>query len=754
MKKFMCFSVMVIMCLAAAQVSLSSPGPLGEMPLYFLSNQGQVDRSVRYYARTSDYTLWLTPGALIFDTTSREKVTDKSNGLSRVSRDVSWLEFVGADRQTLVEAAAPTDYKVNILKGDQASWKTGLETYRAVIYRNIYDKIDLKVYGTEGRIEYDWTVKAGSDPDRIRIAYRNVKSTGLDDSGSLVLETGVGKLVHRKPVAYQTIGGRTVPVDVEFEKIGPDIYKYRVAGYDRDHDLVIDPLILGYSTYLGGGTNPGLYDWPDDSPNSIAVDANGCAYVVGSTASTDFPTLNAYDSTLSYSWNEDDGNVYESDVFVTKFSAAGNSLVYSTYVGGNGSDTAYGVAVDSSGCAYVTGSTDYGTASGSGDYFPTTGAAYDSSYNGSGDTFILKLSANGSSLLYSTFLGGTNGDVGMDLALDSSNNVYVTGYTSSVDFPTSTYAYQTTPGSWEDSGDGWNYNDDVFVAKLNSTLSSLLYSTYLGGGNSETTGTWNDRGWSIGVGANRYAYISGYTTSTTFPTKNAYDGTKNSNYSAFVAKLDPSATSSSASLVYSTFLEDSTNASSNSFCHGLAVDSYGHAFVSGKTNGANFPTTNGAFQTTYAGNGDFFVTEMSLTGATLVYSTFLGGTGQDTNRGLALDSSGCVYVTGYGSSTDFPTKNAYSASSSGTDDVYVAKLSAAGDSLEYSTYLGGAAQDMAANIAVDGSGNAYVTGRTISTDFPTAQAYDTSYAGNGDAFVTKLTLQGGVNPALPLLLLD
>ena len=300
----------------------------------------------------------------------------------------------------------------------------------------------------------------------------------------------------------------------------------------------------------------------------------------------------------------------------------------------------------------------------------------------------------------------------MDIALDSSNNAYVTGYTSSTDFPTSTYAYSTTPGSWYDSGEGtWNYNDDAFVAKLNSTGSSLLYSTYFGSGNGQTVGSWNDRGWSIAVGGNRYAYISGYTTGSVFPTKNAYDDTKNANYSAFVAKLDPSATSSAASLVYSTFLEDSTNASSNSYSHGIAVDGSGYAFVAGKTDGSNFPTTAGAFQTTYAGSSDFFVTKMSTTGSSLVYSTFLGGTGQDTNRGLAIDSSGCAYVTGYGTSTDFPTKKAYSTSLSGTDDVYVTKLSAGGDSLVYSTYLGGTGQDMANNITVDSAGNAYVTGR-------------------------------------------
>ncbi len=395
-------------------------------------------------------------------------------------------------------------------------------------------------------------------------------------------------------------------------------------------------------------------------------------------------------------------------------------LVYSTYLGGVGNDNVPAISVDGSGNAYIIGTTDSNN-------FPTTNGAYQTNFSGKG-VFVAKLNATGTGLIYSTYLGG-NDDVnfGNAIAVDGAGNAYITGYTQSSNFPTTNGALQTTHSN--DGGKG-----DAFVTKLNATGSLLIYSTYLGG-------NFYDNGQAIAVDGSGDAYITGSTGSTNFPTTT---GAYQTSYaSTFITKLNPTGTA----LIYSTFL----GGNSGNVAYGVAVDDSGNAYVTGST-GMDFPTTTGAFQTSHANNAgggdDAFISKLNPTGTALLYSTFLGGTGEDVGQSVAVDGSGNAYVTGYTSSTKFPvTTGAYETNLGGGNiSAFVTKLNAAGTSLIYSTYLAGNGREYGYGIAVDGNGDAYVTGQTSSTNFPiTSGAFQTSHASDGgadDAFVTKLNPTG------------
>jgi hypothetical protein len=397
-------------------------------------------------------------------------------------------------------------------------------------------------------------------------------------------------------------------------------------------------------------------------------------------------------------------------------------LVWSTFLGGSQADEGSAIAIDASGCAYIAGGTESPD-------FPATPGAYDTSYDDWSDAFVTKLSPTGNALIYSTFLGGSHGDVGNAIAVDASGYAYITGGTGSTDFP-------TTPSAYDQSFSGV----DAFVTKLSPTGNALIYSTFLGGGNGE-------RAQAIAIDASGCAYITGWTESLNFPTTpGAYDlshsgGPSYGPYDAFVTKLSPTGNA----LIYSTFLGGIQADVGNA----IAVDASGYAYITGSTYSPDFPTTPGAYDTSYNGGGayphDAFVTKLSPDGSTLLYSTFLGGSSAEGGYAIAIDASGSAYITGTTLSSDFPTtSNAYDPSHNGSDDVFVTKLSPNGDNLVYSTLIGGSRLDHGSAIAIDGSDCAYITGSTDSTDFPTTPgAYDSSHNGGfWNAFVTKLSSDG------------
>ncbi|WP_412675522.1 SBBP repeat-containing protein [Alkalihalobacillus alcalophilus] len=368
----------------------------------------------------------------------------------------------------------------------------------------------------------------------------------------------------------------------------------------------------------------------------MTVDQEGNAYVTGITASTDFPTTSG---AFSESYN---GGF--SDAFISKLNPSGTGLVYSTYLGGNDTDEGYEIALDEGGNAYVVGYTTSPD-------FPTTTGAFDPSYNGIGDAFISKLNPNGTGLVYSTYLGGSSFDEGQGIKVDEDGNAYVVGYTTSADFP-------TTAGAYDQS---YNGNLDVFISKLNPSGTDLVYSTYLGG-------TGDDWGIGIAIDQGGNAYVTGYTESANFPTTSgAYDQSFNGSIDVYITKLNPSGTD----LVYSTYL----GGSDADLGRGIAIDQGGNAYVTGNTTSPNFPTTAGAFQNNLTASNDVFVTIINSIGNALVYSTFLGGSADETGWGIAVDQFGSAYVTGATNSIDFPTTPmAQQTFNAGSDDVFVTKI--------------------------------------------------------------------------------
>lgn len=655
-----------------------------KLPLSFIENRGQVSDETKFMIKTSQTTVYFTPSEILFALALKNNTS------------IVRMSFEGAEPRQLV-GKEPLPGKANFFIGNNSSnWVTDIPTYNSLSYENLYPGIDLVFNGTEGNLKSEFVVSPGADPGKIIFVYANQDNLSLDYSGSLIINTSTGKLTDCEPFVYQLIDGKKISVDGKYRLISPARVGFELGQYNHSYPLVIDP-VLKYSTYLGGNSNLGEVGY------GIAVDSSGNAYVTGITTSSNFPVVNAYDYSLG-----------GYDAFVTKINPAGNALVYSTFLGGMSMDFGTGIAVDSNGNAYVTGAT------GSSD-FPVVNA-YCKTHQASFDAFVTKFNAAGDGLVYSTYLGGTFYNYGTGIAVDSNGNAYVTGFTQSQDFPLAN-AY--------DNSLGGNY--DAFVTKFNADGDALAYSTYLGGST-------NDWGYGIAVDSSGNAYVTGWTDSSDFPTANAYDKSFKGDRDAFVTKFN----ADGDALSYSTYL----GGVSYDEGYGIAVDSSGNAYVTGYTQSPDFPIVQ-AYDNSYNGYQDVFVTKINPTGDALVYSTYLGGSTNDFGTGIAVDSSGNAYVTGHTDSSDFPMVNAPDNSYNGNIDVFVTKLNPAGGALFYSTYLGGGSDDEGYGIAVDSDGNAYMTGYTYSWDFPVVNAYDSSYNGYQDVFVTVLIVPQNQQPLPP-----
>ena len=550
-----------------------------------------------------------------------------------------------------------------------------------------------------------------ANPNLIELSLEGTTSVRVDTNGDLLLAINDGEIRLNKPRLYQAQGspanpGRRKSLAGGAYVVSGNRVKFQLPAYDHSRALVIDP-VLSYSTFLGGSG--------DNFGNAIALDKSGNAYIAGGTTSSDFPaTSGAFQST----YQGDNGSGYQGvvgDAFVTKLNSTGSQVIYSTYLGGSAGDSAYGIVLDSSGNAYLTGSTNSFD-------FPETAGAWQPVCCGLNDVFVAKLNATGSALFYSTHIGvGGEGTRGFGIAVDSAGAVYVTG-NAGPGFP-------TTPGALKTN---CNCFTDAFVMKLNPSASAADYSTFLGGSSVEY-------GESIAVDAGGRAFVTGYSTSADFPTTpGAYQLTNKGGVDSFVSVFN----TTGSALVYSTLLGGSGNEEGYS----IAVNG-GKAYLTGPTSSSDFPATPGAFQTTYGGgNSDAFVAKIdpSKSGpASLIYATFLGGSADENEANfqrdiLAVDTIGNVYVTGATTSTDFPTLHPVQSSSGGGWDVFVTALNASGSKLRFSTYLGGSGDDFGRGIAFR-TGGIYVTGQTYSTNFPTSTgAFQTGFKGSSDAFVTKI----------------
>ncbi|HET9866492.1 MAG TPA: SBBP repeat-containing protein, partial [Nitrospira sp.] len=418
---------------------------------------GQIDPQVDFISRGSGYTLFLTPreAVLALRASSGAPTTGAAqNDHESTATAVLRMKFVGSETRPQVTAQEELPGKVNYLSDkDPNRWRTGISTYAKVAYQNVYPGVDLVYYGNQQQLEYDFIVRPGTDPDIIALSFEGADQLEVDAQGELVLRAGSGEIRQRKPLIYQEVDGARHEVAGSYRLKGRNTVGFQLADYDASRPLVIDPVLV-YSTFLGGGRL--------DQGADIAVDSSGSAYVTGATDSVEFPTtVGAFDTTHNGGFD---------DVFVTKLNPSGSALVYSTFLGGSGNDSGFSIAVDTTGSAYVTGIAAFSP------NFPTTVGAFDTTFNGIHDVFVTKLNPTGSALVYSTFFGGDSSDIGRGLAVDISGNAYVTGETFSPNFPTTVGAFDTTF-----NGDG---EFDAFVTKLNPSGSALVYSTFLGGSDS------------------------------------------------------------------------------------------------------------------------------------------------------------------------------------------------------------------------------------------------------------------------------
>ena len=776
--------VFVAVAFVISTVLCGHGGPavkMASLPLYFEANVGQTDPVVRFLSHGRGYTLGLSPTGAVL-TVSRFEL-DETSPLVRGVRDATShssmsvgsdsqgqleaaplgtglirMEFIGADPSARMTGLAELAGKANYFRGnDPMNWRTNVATYSKVQCEQIYPGIDLIFYGSsQQQLEFDFMVAPGRNPGAITLAVAGPDKVELDETGDLVLQTVGGPIRLRKPVIYQLFDGSRREVSGGFlikpagttqsrqdkqlaEGEGHRIpglssglrsmvdrpstlVTFAIGAYDVSKPLIIDPVLV-YSTYLGGGRIGEGFNF--DRANGIAVDAEGNAYVTGATSSPNFPLANPYQDAL-------DSNPWVWNAFVVKLSPDGSNLVYSTYLGGSGQSEGYGIAVDTDGCAYVTGYNWGGS-------FPLVNPLPDD-YAATGQAFVAKLNPTGDALLYCTLLGGSGNDSGQGIALDSAGNAYVLGSTDSTNFPT-VNALQPTFGGiashWPPSTPG-----DCFVAKLNATCTGLIYSTYLGG-------SMDDAPLGLAVDAGGNAYVAICTGSTNLPTtagsfQPAFGG---GDTDVYVCKINPTG----LALGYSTYLGGSGDECI--FGGGLRVDAQGCAYIGGTTRSTNFPTTAAAFLPCKRDPSfNIFVTKLSADGSGLIYSTFVPGV---DCYGLAVDGAGCAYVVGdfwyngpMGGLTGYfgQAKNPVQASPGGLYDAWILKLDADGSAVIYSTFLGGSDVDQANAAAVDTAGDVYVVGRTSSTNFLTVNAFQGTNGGGDDAFVAKLATDPDVTP--------
>jgi uncharacterized protein DUF4214/beta-propeller repeat-containing protein/all-beta uncharacterized protein/parallel beta helix pectate lyase-like protein len=685
-------------------------------PLSFEINQGQAAPEVEYLSRGEHHDFSLRANEAVFKLqpetpASRAHRTlasppqDHSRYIKNLRTVLSYpftieasrpaapvemrLKFLGANHDSGISGIDELPGKVNYLVGnDTGNQPTGVRTFAKVKYEDLYRGVDAIYYGNQDKLEYDFIVAPHADPKVIRLEFKGADKLAIDGAGDLVLHRRSGEVRQHKPLAYQKVGGSRREVACDYLLDRNHQISFRLGEYDANYPLTIDP-VISYSTYLGGGG--------EDEGNSIVVDAAGNAYITGFTDSLNFPTASA---------QQPANGGGPQDAFVTKLSPTG-ALIYSTYLGGNGPEFGSTIAVDASGNAYVAGFTGSPN-------FPTVNAMQ-TSLKGEVDAFVLKLNPAGTSLIYSTYLGGTLPDYGSGIAIDSSANAYITGVTASTDFPILN-ALQ--------SGFGGHFGD-AFITKL-SPAGSPVYSTYLGG-----TGV--DGGTSIAVDGAGNTYVTGATYSPNFPTANAAKASFSGVLSdAFAVKLN----ASGAALTYSTYL----GSSGDDRGYRVTVDASGNAYITGMSDSIAFPTVN-ALQPANAGGFDAVIVKLNPSGV-ITYSTYFGGKGDDGATGIAFDAAGNIYVTGFTVSPNFPTLNAVQSRFGGGQDAFLAKLNSTGASLIYSTFLGGAGTDTSVGLAIDSSGNAFVLGRTDSRDFPMVDATQGSNGGGTDAFVTKISAVG------------
>jgi len=646
----------------------------------FIENLGQInDDLLLYYYSTGGMTVGFAPSEIIFVINS--PVTS--------SPIYSSLTFPGARKVSPIGYEMQAHY-INYFYGEFQ--QTNIPTYGEIWYYDLYPGIDLRYYMSTEGLKYEFIVKVGAKPHLITIEASSQTQFIVEDQ-TVSFYKCLSKNVFLQDTQLKVYQQNGKDISAHFEAKGKKNNQYGIhlSPYDHSQPLIIDPLMLSFSTFFGGSGYDYVYD--------IVVDLFNNTYIIGKTNSIAFPvTPNALNSTLN------DG---ESDLFVTKLDSSGNDLVFSTYLGGNGDDTGFGIAVDAYNNTYITGKT-------SSTDFPTTQNAINQTTLGKNDIFAVKLNSTGNRIVFSTYLGGSGDDSGSGIVVDAYNNSYITGETQSLNFP-------TTSVTIEDTHNGGT--SDAFLVKVNAAGDTLDFSSYLGGGG-------EDIAHDITIDAYNNTYITGETWSSDFLTINAYDSTLWGNTDAFITKVN----TSGGNLIFSTYL----GGNGVDYGYGITVDALNNTYITGKTISSTFPLKDE--YKTYSGDFDAFVTKLNSNGDGLDFSTYLGGTAEDSGNAIVVDSYDYIYVTGRTASENFiVTPNAYNGTHSGSFDAFVTKMHSGGEKLAFSTYLGGNGEDSGNEITVDNNNDTYVAGYTRSSNFPTYNAYSSSFGGRYDGFMTKLT---------------
>jgi hypothetical protein len=675
----------------------------GKFPMSFIQNEGQLDQDVAYYVQAPGTNFYFTPKGHILQLNSGKGKEIRSHSIK--------IEMIDAATER-VESQQLASGLVSYFKGGKNEWRTGVPIHNKIGYVAPWPGIDLSYDGSGGKLESIYTIAAFADPTRIKLRYSGQDSLKVDDNGNLVYGTSLGEVTETAPVAWQEINGNQLFVKTSFRVLNTDTVTFEIGAYDTSHELLIDPTLL-YASYIGGSG--------DDRGHDVALDSSGNIYITGYTASTNLPVTVGPDTTQNGDY----------DAYVAKLNPAGTTLLYMGYIGGTGYDGAYSIAVDSSGNAYVAGD----TTSSSG--FPVT-VGPDTSFNGGTyDGFVAKVNSSGTALTYAGFIGGSESDSALSIAVDNTGNAYVAGTTSStqsstIPFPVTVGPDLTYNGGGSDafvakvnsSGSALSYagyiggtatdegygialdgsgkayvcgrtdstesagfpvtvgpdltfnlpNTDAFVARLNTSGTSLEYCGYIGGDNT-------DNALAIAVDNAGSAYVTGRTSSsgTSFPVKVGPDLTQANGFTfdAYVVKVNPAGTG----IVYGGFI----GGFNTEYGFGITVDNVGSAYISGYTESSEstFPVTVGP-DVTYNGNVDAFVAKVRPSGKSFVYAGYIGGSSGDIARGITVDASGNAYVMGNTDSTQtsFPDGDGFGSvpgfdqTFNGGGDAWLAKISA------------------------------------------------------------------------------
>jgi hypothetical protein len=732
----------------------------GKMPLRFEQNMGQTDKAVKFLARNPRYTMYLTDNEAVFTLRKFEEG-------NKVKRQVLRMQVVGANRETQIEGRDKLMSKSNYFIGDnRENWHSNVSSFSSVLYKDIYPGIDMVYYGQQRELEYDFIVSPQADPQTIKLAFKGASQISLDAEGNLRLKLKDSELVQPAPYIYQEVNGERKQIAGRFvirqnqksktKNQKPSEVGFAVEAYDKSLPLVIDPKLL-FATYVGGNTEfIDIVEGQGDFAAGVALDSSNNIYITGNTDSTDFPaTSGAFQEELELRGDDAcliGGPLKCGDAFVLKLNSSGTQIVYATYIGGHNSDEGRAIAVDATGRAYITGGTDPFNAANfciNPYLWPTTLNPYQNKpcygARADSDAFFTVFSAAGDELVYSTYYGGGDEDIGNSIAIDASGRAYIAGQTNSNNLPDKN-AFQD-----ERANDG--ETNDAFVAKFDPAETgndSFLYGSYLGGAGDDIAN-------GVATDAVGNAYVVGRTSSSNLATRapagqalqplqrffngGAEDG--------FIAKVDVTNASGANSLVYLSYYGGIGRDTVNAVTVEAATQ---RAHIVGRTDSATgFPLLN-AFDSNVVLN-EAFVAMVNADGTAQFYSTFLGGSSQDEGRAIALDAVNNVYVTGETLSTNFPATNGFQTTRASSDgDAFVTKISAVTTvttpKLLYSSFLGGggsggAGKDVGNGIAVDKKGNVIVAGKTASTTFPTTTGVVKTSSPNVsqfnlDAFVAKV----------------